>query len=270
MRKTILLLASVALAVLLAGGVALLSTTEATAAKPKPLYPNLKTLKPTRLTFGTYPIGGTRHYILRFTNTVWNAGQGPLEVRGKIVRTPSGKKKTKAVQRIYNRKGDYETTKPVGTFVYHPSHNHMHFGDFSEYQLWRRADYDKWVRMGRDEQERVEKEGAKNGVCMLDTRKVKDLRGTPERKVYRFCTTRRQGLSVGFGDTYNYRLPDQWVDLGTAPLKDGDYVLRSVADPKNILYESPNRRYEWRESRIKNAALTYFTVEGGTITVTAL
>jgi hypothetical protein len=44
-----------------------------------------------------------------------------------------------------------------------------------------------------------------------------------------------------------------------------------VADPKNVLYESPNRRYEWRESRIKNAAVvTYFTVEGDTITVTAL
>lgn len=253
---------------LLASGVALLSTTGALAAKPKLLYPNLKTLKPTDLVFDEIERRGTRRYVLRFSNTVWNAGRGPLDLRGKPVTTRSGKKKTRVVQRIYNRKGDYKTTEALGQFVYHPSHNHMHFGDFAEYQLWMRADYDKWVNSGRSYQEQYEQKGTKNTYCVMDSQKVKELPGSPPSRVYKWCDEKRQGISVGWGDIYLWKLPDQWIDLGTAPMEDGQYVLRSVADPINRIYESPRKRNKKRESRINNAAITYFTVEGGVITVT--
>jgi hypothetical protein len=39
---------------------------------------------------------------------------------------------------------------------------------------------------------------------------------------------------VGWGDTYRYYLVDQWIDLGTSSLPDGQYILRSVADPSNL------------------------------------
>ncbi len=272
MRKPIVLLASVASAVLLASAITLLSAAPgAQAANPKPLYPNLKTLKPKGLRFGTYPIDGTRHHILRFTNTVWNAGQGPLDLRGKTVTTPSGKKKTKVFQRIYDRKGDYKTSEAVGLFVYHPapSHDHFHFGDFAEYQLWTRADYDKWVDADKSYQEQFEQKGAKTTFCVYDTTRVRgNLPGSPRSKVYRRCDEKRQGLSVGWGDTYKFKLPDQWIDLGGAPLEDGDYVLRSVADPKNRLYESANKSDTSRESQQANEGVTYFSVQGGAITIT--
>lgn len=259
-----------ALAVLLASGVTLLSVTSGTlAAAPEPLYPNLKTLKPIDLRFDTIRRSGTTRYVLRFSNTVWNSGRGPLELRGKTVDTPSGKK-TKVSQRIYDSAGTHRTTEAVGLFVYHPSHEHMHFGDFAEYQLWTRADYDKWVDADKSYQEQFEQKGTKTTYCVYDTTRVRgNLPGSPRSKVYRGCDEKRQGLSVGWGDTYKFKLPDQWIDLGGAPLEDGDYVLRSVADPKNRLYESANKRdTNLRETRMNNAAITYFTVEGGTITVT--
>ncbi len=268
MRKTVVLLASMAFAVLLAGGVALAYIPSgALAAPPKPLYPNLKTVKPTDLTFGKK--GG--HQLLRFSNTVWNAGQGPLDLRGRTVTTSTGKKKTKVFQRIYDSAGNHKTTKALGLFVYHPSHNHFHFGDFAEYQLWTREAYERWESMGRDDQERFEEKGTKTTFCVMDTQRWKNLSNSPGRAVYNACGEKRQGLSVGWADTYGRDLAGQYIDLGTGRLPDGDYVLRSVADPNNRLYESPNRRPgHWRESRVKNAAATFFTVRNGVIEVTSL
>jgi hypothetical protein len=74
-----------------------------------------------------------------------------------------------------------------------------------------------------------------------------------------------QGLSVGWGDTYVWSLPEQWVDLGTSPLADGSYVLRSIADPLNRLHESANRADHSRESVQANEATTAFSVVGGHI-----
>ena len=39
---------------------------------------------------------------------------------------------------------------------------------------------------------------------------------------------------MGWGDTYGYYLVDQWIDLGTSSLPDGQYILRAVADPSNL------------------------------------
>jgi hypothetical protein len=69
---------------------------------------------------------------------------------------------------------------------------------------------------------------------------------------------------VGWADKYDYSLPDQWIDLGTTSyLLDGNYVLRSVADPKNRIYESANKNDTSRESQETNAAVTFFRVSGG-------
>ena len=63
----------------------------------------------------------------------------------------------------------------------------------------------------------------------------------------------RQGLSPGWGDTYDYYRAEQWIDLGPmdspgSELDPGRYVLRSVTDPKNVIYESANKADTSRES----------------------
>ena len=64
-----------------------------------------------------------------------------------------------------------------------------------------------------------------------------------------------QGLSPGWGDTYDYYRPEQWIDLGQGKLADGQYVLRSVADPLNMVYESPSKA-TGTESAEDNEAIT--------------
>ena len=232
-----------------------------------PLYPDLKTLKPTDLRISTATIDGSTHQVLRFTNTVWDAGQGPMELQASTVGTGSDAK-TRVYQRIYDGAGNY-TSHHVGDFVYHESHNHFHFEGFADYELWTRTEYDNWLASGRT-QGQAQRRGTKTTFCLIDSRLVQSLPGSPSSAVYNECGQTRQGISVGWGDVYEYSLPDQWIDLGTSRLADGKYVLRSIADPKDRLYESENRSDASRESQQANEGVTFFTVSrsGKTIKVT--
>src|SRR5207253_1268192 len=54
-----------------------------------------------------------------------------------------------------------------------------------------------------------------------------------------------------------------WIDLDQQTLPDGRYVLRSVADPFNHVYESPGKADDSRESPEANQAITRFGISGG-------
>jgi hypothetical protein len=57
------------------------------------------------------------------------------------------------------------------------------------------------------------------------------------------------------------------VDRPRRGLPNGTYVLRSIADPRNKLYESANRSDPARESPQTNEATTVFTVKRNHIRV---
>lgn len=223
-----------------------------------PLYPNLKTLAPFNLRYDSAVINGSTHQVLRFSNTVWNSGEGPLELRGETVST----ERTKVYQRIYNDTGGF-TEQQVGEFIFHPAHNHWHFENFAEYELWTKAEYDKWIASGRVNGQ-AQKRGSKTTLCMMDTTKVQSLPGSPSTVKYGSCGLTLQGISVGWGDTYGYSLPEQWIDLGTSKLANGTYVLRSVVDHKKTLIESSSNQ-DPRESQQDNEAITTFKVKGNRI-----
>ena len=213
-------------------------------------------MPPSELRFGTAVIDGSTDIVLRFTNAVWNAGQGPLELAGNIGSNGS------VTQDVYDHAGAVASF-PVGdNFTFHPSHNHWHFDDFADYQLWTKASYDAWIASGRSNGQ-AQRVGSKTTFCLMDTSRVESLPGAPSQSVYSACGRELQGISVGWGDSYRYSLPDQWIDLGNGELPDGSYVLRSVADPKNRLYESAGRSDAARESEVANEAITAFTVQRG-------
>src|SRR5215208_1745200 len=99
--------------------------------QPIVLYPDLQTLPPSDLfpdTVGFDPL--TRH-ILRFTNTVINAGAGPLELQGDPT---TGQ----LVQRLYDDGGGFvDQPLPGADFIFHAEHGHWHLNDFARYDLWR-------------------------------------------------------------------------------------------------------------------------------------
>ena len=253
-QKALSLLPAVALVAL----AAMLTPAGAQAATAQ--YPDLRTLAPSDLRFDTVTYLGVTRQVLRFSNTVWNAGQGPLELRG----TPDGT--SVVTQRIFDDAGAFTDVAVGNDFTFHPGHNHFHFEDFAEYELWTKSSYDAWVASGRNVGQ-AQKVGNKTTFCVMDTDRVQSLPGAPSRAVYSQCGTSIQGLSVGWGDTYGWSLPEQWIDLGGAFLPNGSYVLRSIADPRNKLHESANRSDSTRESAQANEASTVFTVKRNRIRV---
>jgi hypothetical protein len=86
--------------------------------------------------------------------------------------------------------------------------------------------------------------GSKIGFCFFDTtRWAPALPGSPSSPVYREtdCArqselTSRMGLSVGWGDLYQWSLPFQWIDITGVP--GGDYHLRAIVDARDEYVES--------------------------------
>jgi Lysyl oxidase len=231
-------------------------------------YPDLRTRAPSDLRFDTVSINGVPTRVLRFSNTVWNAGSGPVHL---VAKTDRQANKSQVFQRIYSNSiasGQYDQ-RHVGDFVFHPAHDHFHFEDFAEYQLWPATAWDQWVAAGRPngtERSFLRGQGVKTTFCIMDTARVDPpVPGSPLSPAYSSCGRSTQGMSVGWGDTYSWQLADQWVVLDPSGLADGPYVLRSIADPLNILYESPNRSDSSVESRTANEGLTPFRVVQGTI-----
>jgi len=234
-----------------------------------PQYPNLKTLQPRDLRLDTADVSqddsGDMRNVLRFSNTVWNAGPGKLSVYTVVAggRVP-------ARQRVYDDAGDTAAEYETDTIDYHDVHRHWHFDGWGEYELWTNAAWDRFVASGR-ESAQVQNIGAKTTSCIFDNEFVKTLAQTPwpfvfpESGCYPDDQGRiEQGLSVGWGDTYFYDVFEQWIDLGPGgTLADGAYVLRSVTDPTNKIYESADKSDLARESDIDNEAITKFEVVDG-------
>jgi len=239
------------------------------------LYPNLKTLPPRLLRFDRTDVSadgsGDLHNVLRFSNTVYNAGEGPVEIWARIDPTlnpPAGQ----AYQRIYDDQGGYvDIAIPGSTLYYHAVHQHYHFDHWGEYQLWTRAGYDAWIASGETIGQ-PDIIGAKTTSCVEDEEFVTSVLAAiwPPRYPPANCLPDsneiiREGLSPGWGDTYDYYRFQQWIDLGQSTLADGTYVLRSVADPENLVYESASKADGSREGEADNSAITVFTVSGGQI-----
>jgi concanavalin A-like lectin/glucanase superfamily protein/lysyl oxidase/fibronectin type III domain protein len=233
-------------------------------------YPNLRTLPPRDLRFDTTDVSpnleNVIHNVLRFSNTVWNGGAGPLELRGTI--NPETKTGT-AYQRIYNNEGGFQDFLTGNTFYWHAAHQHYHFDNWGRYELWTKADYDNWIASGRKVGNPIV--GSKTTSCVEDEEFIKTLPNQPYPPAYEangcFPNSQNlmlQGLSPGWGDTYDYYRPDQWIDLGAGgKLADGTYVLRSVVDPLNKIYESPEKAESNVEGEVDNEAITIFKVESG-------
>jgi hypothetical protein len=227
------------------------------------LYPDLRVIAANDLIPGIENVGGVARFVVRFTTTIWNAGEGPLELRG-----DSSDGTARVFQRVYDTSGGVVEFLS-GNFTYHEGHNHWHFENFARYELWTRGAYERWLASGRTEGQpewlSSKTTGQGESFCVRDSRPMSGQPAAPFR--YADCGTDIQGISVHWTDMYTRDLPDQWVDVGQTPLPDGDYVLRLVADPLNLIYESSDRADSGRESATANEAVTAFTVHGNDITI---
>lgn len=185
------------------------------------LLPDLQTLAVSQLHINHNSYTDTT--LLRLTNSVWNAGYGPLELWGQVAEDGEHHE---VVQRIFDQNGDYQQ-REVGEFVFHPGHNHWHLDSFSLYELW--------SLQNDGSLDQVIATSGKVSYCLRDIRRQPHPDQAP-RMGYGTCNYGRQGLSVGWADVYDYYLPGQTIDISGIP--DGTYALMSIADPYNLIQES--------------------------------
>jgi len=217
-----------------------------------PLLPDLRTLPPAGLRFDVVMLEDKkRHHVLRFDNTVWNAGPGRLELEGA--------KRSKISQNLYDAPVGGSRVQQLylgNDSVFHRAHNHYHLENFATYLLLAKAANGSYGS--------TTSQGSKTSFCIIDT--------TPQQgsypAQYTLCDQALQGLTVGWGDTYGAHLADQWVELGvvrpgSAPLADGEYALQSTANP--ALQTTPRQRL-LETDYANNMAVTYFSVRTGVIT----
>jgi hypothetical protein len=164
---------------------------------------------------------------LRLANTVWNAGQGPLELRP----VNSGGTTT-AYQRVYSHDAAGNpyllSETPIGNFTYHPGHGHWHFEGFALYEVL------EVTPTGGEGA--VLRQGEKVSFCIIPTTFItSNLQHAGWGGSYSCGATAMQGLPVGWGDTYTSGLAGQSVDVTGLP--DGIYWLRSTADFKDLIDE---------------------------------
>ena len=163
--------------------------------------------------------------LLSFDTTSWNSGPGRLElIAGKV---NNRAKKQKVYQRIYYSDGISYYDHLAGDFIWHKQHNHFHFEQYALYTLRLASMPDTSLRGSQ-----------KTTFCVMDTT-LEDiyfnLPGTPHNPVYSTCGNVKQGMSVGWGDTYGSYLAGQSIDV--SGLSDGLYHLVIEIDPQKRLLE---------------------------------
>lgn len=217
---------------------------------PPSLLPDLLTLPPEHLRVVENQSSGKR--LLRFSNSVMNLGQAAAELWGE--REDEEDDTVQISQKIFRTDGSFYF-RLVGDFVYHPIHNHWHWDNFSEYEIWT-------IKTNGELDIPVATSG-KVGYCLrdntlvpadlidLDAYGLEDVSFNPR---YLDCGWRRQGISPGWVDTYRYTTPGQYVEV--THLEDGNYALLSIVDPDNNLSESNDAN---------NAVVAYFRLQGNQV-----
>ncbi len=179
---------------------------------------------------------------IRFSNGTANVGDGKLYVYGTGIDNGDGTEDI--MQRIYFTGGGF-TDRTAGTFVFHPSHNHIHVEEWCEYRV-------RQV-LPNDGVGPIVVKGQKTSFCILDL----DIYDTtlpnynPAGQFFS-CSSTIQGLSVGWMDIYDRSLAGQSIDITGVPA--GTYWLESEADPNDAFLE---------RDESNNTARIKFTIGGG-------
>jgi Lysyl oxidase len=201
--------------------------------------PDLKTLRSRLATTvrieNNTETGGQK--LLRFSNTVWNGGDGPLELRPE---NDPATDVTYAYQTRYSHDdaGNWYVHSEIlaGTFIFHEEHNHWHFDDFALYEIHRVLSDGS---VGSDILARSQKQT----FCIAENTIVDSTLEHDATSVRTYpggnCDQNTvEGIGVGWGDTYRWSLAGQSIDITGLP--NGSYWLISQADPNNRISETNN------------------------------
>lgn len=197
--------------------------------KEKDLFlPDLVIMPPRQLYISRS--GGKRN--LRFSTEFINQGRGKFEIVGKPDPNATG---TMLAFQVITAGNGSEEEREIGRIILHPGHDHWHLAEYVEIQLW---SYDsagnRLALLSATE---------KMGFCIYDE-KAHDpgLDGAPKAPQYKACAPDKQGLSIGWSDTYEATLEGQELDITSVP--DGNYIIRQVLNPESRILEGDYKNNE--------------------------
>ena len=193
--------------------------------------------------------------LLRFTAMMVNVGAGHFEVRGSRASTSQMMRMTQVLYATTARDAAVVRQIPTNAVAHYAGdgHNHWHVNEMMRYDMWGPGGTLR---------------GAKVGFCFLDSDPWATTLPGYNGSYYRgsMCSTNpsalsnRMGISVGWGDEYEYYLAWQWVDITNAPA--GTYTVRASVDPYGFFTES-NETNQCAWARVR------FGASGGSVAVEA-
>ncbi len=159
--------------------------------------------------------------LLRFATVAANLGDGPLDV----IAEPGADGSARTWQRVWTDSWHFEDHLS-GEFVFHPTHDHVHFDAFERYRLL-------------DANGSVVAASEKVSFCLRDSVRLSEelppVTG-PMLADDGACDGNQQVINAGFGDHYHALLDDQWIDVTGVP--PGSYLVEITVDPLNLILES--------------------------------
>lgn len=193
---------------------------------PRDLLPDLVTL-PLEAFHLTYEDKGK---VLRFSTSVMNIGNGPLDITG--VRSSVTDPNLKVTQTILRSDGSRRTvsTGAVMRYAVLDGHDHFHVQEYERYQL-------------RPLGESAWRGSHKEGFCLRDdanlagkhASRYPDLDCGEDEEDEALQV--RQGQTEGWVDVYDWYLPGQFIDLDGLSLP-GDFCVAADVDPQQHLTEA--------------------------------
>jgi len=192
--------------------------------------------------FVWYDAGKT---YLRLSNSIANVGVWQLFIEPAGPVNPQTGKRPARQKTLCITVDDDTLYKyyPVGEFEYHspPCHEHLHLGRIARYALRQYTGLNQPPGSPGPIGEKV-------GFCLLDSDPYEctsccgPVQGTaPSGAVFTACpedinSQFAEGISIGWQDTYDYKLDDQWIDLEN--VVPGRYWLQSVVDPDRVIKQT--------------------------------
>lgn len=174
-------------------------------------------------------------HCLRFSFGLGNDGEGNFDVRFDFADDTAAGKEPLMIQCI-EKAGGGTVAHKAGHYKFHDTHGHFHYEDVVEHEL---AKVDP-----RTGAERKAGGGVKTGYAPADQsftsweKFMQAPSGTSASAgdCYPGGSSNRIGLSRGWGDTYRWQRPGNYVEFGDNT--DGWYIVRTTTDPLDHVLES--------------------------------
>lgn len=175
------------------------------------------------------------HKHLRFGTTVYNVGDGPLEVRA---RNPQQGEMGRVVQAILQSDDSWRKVVKSEARVFFAGDGHVH---------WHVARFNRATLTAVGENPSTDRRLRKIGFCLVDSFTMPEPRppNSAPFRAYGGCgvqqsTSVTMGISVGWGDIYVPDTKFQAIDVTGLPA--GTYRLCTTTNPKGIWAEKSNNQ----------------------------